>query len=256
MKMLLFIHAAAGTLALVIAPLAMLASKGSDAHRRWGKVFFYAMSVVVVTAIIAGIVRPNILMALVALFSFHMLASGYRALYLKKLHEGQRMQRWDYILQGSAAVINGALFLWELINLTMGRRDSASIIFFIFGSVGLFMVWRNVHQFFKRSVDKREWLYNAHDGFPGGLHRHGVRLQCREPSHDPTHLAPMALAHHHRLPADRLLDQPLQEGLRERQARERHGAHADPVSLRACSKSLHTRPSASFEPMLLRKNTP
>jgi fluoride ion exporter CrcB/FEX len=126
------------------------------------------MSVVVVTAIIAGIVRPNILMALVALFSFHMLASGYRALYLKRLHEGQRMQRWDFILQGSAAVINGALFLWGLINLTMGRRDSASIIFFVFGSVGLFMVWRNVHQFFKRSVDKREWLYMHMTGFLGG----------------------------------------------------------------------------------------
>jgi fluoride ion exporter CrcB/FEX len=165
---LLYLHAFAGTLALVIAPLAMLASKGSDAHRRWGKVFFYAMSVVVVTAIIAGIVRPNILMALVALFSFHMLASGYRALYLKKLHEGQRMQRWDFILQGSAAVINGALFLWGLINLTMGRRDSASIIFFVFGSVGLFMVWRNVHQFYKRSVDKREWLYMHMTGFLGG----------------------------------------------------------------------------------------
>lgn len=168
MNALLYLHAFAGTLALVIAPLAMLASKGSDAHRRWGKVFFYAMSVVVVTAIIAGIVRPNILMALVALFSFHMLASGYRALYLKKLHEGQRMQRWDFILQGSAAVINGALFLWGLINLTMGRRDSASIIFFVFGSVGLFMVWRNVHQFYKRSVDKREWLYMHMTGFLGG----------------------------------------------------------------------------------------
>jgi fluoride ion exporter CrcB/FEX len=165
---LLYLHAFAGTLALVIAPLAMLASKGSDAHRRWGKVFFYAMSVVVVTAIIAGIVRPNILMALVALFSFHMLASGYRALYLKRLHEGQRMQRWDFILQGSAAVINGALFLWGLINLTMGRRDSASLIFFVFGSVGLFMVWRNVHQFYKRSVDKREWLYMHMTGFLGG----------------------------------------------------------------------------------------
>ena len=165
---LLYLHAFAGALALVIAPLAMLASKGSDAHRRWGKVFFYAMSVVVVTAIIAGIVRPNILMALVALFSFHMLASGYRALYLKRLHEGQRMQRWDFILQGSAAVINGALFLWGLINLTMGRRDSASIIFFVFGSVGLFMVWRNVHQFYKRSVDKREWLYMHMTGFLGG----------------------------------------------------------------------------------------
>ncbi len=168
MQAILYLHAFAGAVALLIAPLAMLASKGSDAHRRWGKVFFYAMSVVVVTAIIAGIVRPNILMALVALFSFHMLASGYRALYLKKLHEGQRMQRWDYILHGSAAVINGALFLWGLIHLVMGRRDSASIIFFVFGTIGLFMVWSNIHRFYKRSVDKREWLYMHMTGFLGG----------------------------------------------------------------------------------------
>ena len=168
MQIILYLHAFAGAVALLIAPLAMLASKGSDAHRRWGKVFFYAMTVVVITAIVSCIFRPNILMALVALFSFHMLASGYRALYLKKLHEGQRMQRWDYILQGSAAVINGALFLWGLINLTMGRRDSASIIFFVFGTIGLFMVWSNVHRFYKRSVDKREWLYMHMTGFLGG----------------------------------------------------------------------------------------
>jgi fluoride ion exporter CrcB/FEX len=168
MKYLLMLHASAGFLALVVAPLAMLAAKGSDAHRRWGRFFFYSMCVVVVTAIISGIINDNILMALVALFSFHMVASGYRALDLKKLHEGQRMGTWDYLLQGSAGVINLALFLWGIINLTMGRRDGVSLIFFVFGCVGLFLVWSNVHKFYKRSVDKREWLYMHMTGFLGG----------------------------------------------------------------------------------------
>lgn len=168
MKLILFLHAASGLLALVVAPLAMLAAKGSDAHRRWGKIFLYAMVVVVITALISGIVNNNILMALVALFSFHMVASGYRALRLKRLHEGQRMALWDYVLQGSAAVINLALFLWGLINLTMGRKDGVSLIFFVFGSVGLFLVWSNVHKFYKRTVDKREWLYMHMSGFLGG----------------------------------------------------------------------------------------
>ncbi|HMC97262.1 MAG TPA: hypothetical protein VKG92_06405, partial [Flavobacteriales bacterium] len=109
-----------------------------------------------------------ILMAMVALFSFHMIASGYRALYLKRLHEGQRPERLDYVIQGSAAVINGGLFLWGAINLLMGQRNSGTIIFFTFGTIGLLMVFLNIQRFYKRSHDKREWLYAHMSGFLGG----------------------------------------------------------------------------------------
>ena len=96
-----FLHIAAGFTALVIAPVAMVARKGGDAHRRWGKVFFYAMAVVTVTAIVIGVIRPNIFLAMVAVFSFHMIASGYRALFHKRLHEGQKPATLDLVLQGT-----------------------------------------------------------------------------------------------------------------------------------------------------------
>ena len=168
LRVLMGLHIAAGFTALVVAPIAMAVQKGGNAHRLWGKVFFYAMAVVAVTAIIVGIARANILLALVAVFSFHMIASGYRALYLKRLHEGQRPERIDYVIQGSAAVINGGLFMWGLIHLGMGHRDSASVIFFTFGTIGLLMVFLNMQRFFKRSHDKREWLYAHMSGFLGG----------------------------------------------------------------------------------------
>lgn len=163
-----FLHATSGFVALVVAPFAMIARKSSSNHRRWGKVFFWAMVVVVVTAITLSVLRLNWLMAMVAIFSFHMIASGYRSLYHKKLHEGQKPRAMDIVLQGSAGVINAGLLLWGAINLIFGHRDGMSIVFLAFGFVGLLLVFGNLHRFYKRSHDKQEWLYGHMTGFLGG----------------------------------------------------------------------------------------
>jgi len=162
------LHIASGFTALVIAPLAMIARKGGDAHRRWGKIFFYAMAVVATTAVVIGIIRPNVFLALVAVFSFHMVASGYRALFHKRLHEGQKPGTMDLLLQGTAGFINGGLLVWGITNFMLGNRSSSTIIFIAFGMIGSLMVWRNLQRFYKRSHDKHEWLYDHMTGFLGG----------------------------------------------------------------------------------------
>jgi uncharacterized membrane protein len=168
MDILPLLHLTAGTIALIVAPLAMVAAKGGDWHRRWGKVFFYGMAVVAATAIALGFMRENWLMALVAVFSFHMVASGYRALYLKRLHEGQRPQRMDRLIIAVAGLVNGGLLLWGGINLVLGHRTSGPIIFTAFGLIGVLFVWRDAQRFYKANHDKREWLYGHMTGFLGG----------------------------------------------------------------------------------------
>ncbi|HRP00451.1 MAG TPA: hypothetical protein PLN54_13530 [Flavobacteriales bacterium] len=168
LKIIISIHAVSGVIALLVAPLAMLVAKGGDAHRLWGRTFFYAMAVVATTAILAGILRPNTLMALVAVFSFHMIASGYRALYLKKLHQGQRPNGVDIFLMGTAGIVNAGLFLWGLSHVLMGDRAAGPIIFLVFGTIGLSFVWRDFQRFHQRTHDKREWLYAHMSGFMGG----------------------------------------------------------------------------------------
>ncbi|MBK8497720.1 MAG: hypothetical protein IPL52_02605 [Flavobacteriales bacterium] len=168
MSPLLILHALAGFLALVVAPLAMVARKGGDWHRRWGKVYFYAMAVVAATAIALGVVKNNWLMAMVGVFSFQLVASGYRALFLKKLHEGQRPGVWDKTIMGAAILVNGGLFMWGLIHLLLGHKQSGPIIFLVFGAIGLLFVWRDFQRFYKTSHDKREWLYAHMSGFLGG----------------------------------------------------------------------------------------
>src|SRR5467141_930185 len=79
-----WIHIAAGTLALFVAPAAMLTVKGGQPHRRWGKIYFWSMAVVAVTAIVLAFWRPVIFLAFVAVFSFYFSFSGYRSLIIKR----------------------------------------------------------------------------------------------------------------------------------------------------------------------------
>lgn len=165
---MLLLHATLGFLALIVAPMAMVSRKGGDWHRRWGKVYFWAMAGVAVTAIVLGVTKNNWLMAMVAVFSFQMIASGYRALYLKRLHEGQRPAWTDRFIMGAGVLVNGGLFMWGVIHLMLGHRESGPIIFTAFGTIGLLFVWRDFQRFYKTSHDKREWLYAHMTGFLGG----------------------------------------------------------------------------------------
>lgn len=161
-------HLAAGLVALVVAPLAMLVRKGGDAHRRWGKLFVLATAVMVIASVVLGIAEQNALMPLVALFGFHMIATGYRSLYLKKLHEGQKPSRADLLVVGIAAVINAGLFLWALSLLMLGQKFNRVMLFLLFGGMGLVMVFFNFNRFYKRSHDKLEWLFGHISGMVGG----------------------------------------------------------------------------------------
>ncbi len=159
---------AAGLVALVVAPLAMLVRKGGDAHRRWGKFFVLAAAVMVITSVVLGIALQDALMPLVALFGFHMIATGYRSLYLKKLHEGQKPAVADVLVVSTAAVINAGLFLWALSLLMLGQKMNKVILFLLFGGMGLVMVFFNFNRFYKRSHDKLEWLFGHISGMIGG----------------------------------------------------------------------------------------
>ena len=165
----LVLHWVAGGVALVVAPLAMVAAKGDTWHRRWGKVFFYAMIVVTFTAIFLAVAHPeHFWLAMVAVFSFHMVGSGYRSLYLKKLHEGLKPASVDLWLHGTAALFNGGLLIWGLAHLLMGDRNSKAMVFSVFGLIGTAMVVMYFSKFYRRKHDKREWFFGHMTGFLGG----------------------------------------------------------------------------------------
>src|SRR5215510_6579006 len=89
-RSVLWIHVLAGSVALVVAPVALLTAKGGEPHRRWGKVYFLAMAVVASTALVVGYWRSILFLELVAVFSFYAALAGYRVLSRKRPDLGQR----------------------------------------------------------------------------------------------------------------------------------------------------------------------
>src|SRR5262245_65555702 len=97
MATLLSLHIAAGTIALVVAPAAMLTVKGGRAHRRWGVVYFWSMAAVALTAVVLSLWRPRIFLTLLAVFSFYQAFAGYRVLWRKRPARGQGPRAVDWL---------------------------------------------------------------------------------------------------------------------------------------------------------------
>src|SRR2546427_13147193 len=80
----------------------MLTAKGGRTHRRWGKVYFWAMAAVALTAVVLAVWRPVVFLALLAVFSFYSAFSGYRSLFRKRPREGAHASALDWTARNVA----------------------------------------------------------------------------------------------------------------------------------------------------------
>jgi len=132
-------HVEAGVTALVVAPVAMLTQKGGSAHRRWGRVYFWAMFVIFVTALAVLLFRPNVFLFIISILSFYGAFSGVRSLRRRRPERGERAARLDWgaaslaLLAGVSFIVWGAL---PLLGLVAGKTPTAfSVLGIVFGMV-------------------------------------------------------------------------------------------------------------------------
>ena len=154
----LAIHIAAGSVALLVAPGAMATAKGSRWHRRWGHAFVWAMGVVAATALVLATIRPNLFLALVAVFSFYLAFIGQREIARRRLPSGQRAAPLDWagaIIAGLGAI---GLLLYALIPRDGGRSGLWPVAL-VFGLLGLLLAGREVRSFRRPPSDPRAWWY-------------------------------------------------------------------------------------------------
>jgi len=157
-----WIHIAAGTLALVLAPLAMLTVKGGRAHRRWGKIYFWSMAVVAATAVIVALWRPKIFLALLAVFSFYMAFSGYRTLWRKRPTHGEGPTTLDWTAAGLTFAVSAAMAVLGLIR--PGEAwQRLGIVPVVFGILGMILAGLDIAKFVRPPADRHAWWF-AHMG--------------------------------------------------------------------------------------------
>jgi uncharacterized membrane protein len=157
-RLTLWVHVLAGAVALVVAPVALLTLKGGPTHRRWGKVYFWAMAVVAATAIVVGLWRSILFLVLTAVFSFYAALSGYRVLYLKRPDLGQRPSALDWIAAGITLAAGATLVTLGVIKPTP-RFQQLSTVAIVFGFIGLAISGLDVLRFVRPPGDKLAWWY-------------------------------------------------------------------------------------------------
>ena len=157
-----WIHIAAGTLALVLAPLAMLTVKGGRAHRRWGKIYFWSMAVVAATAVVIALWRPKIFLALLAVFSFYMAFSGYRTLSRKRPAQGGGPIALDWTAAVLTFTVSAAMAVLGLIR--PGEAwQRLGIVPVVFGILGMILAGLDIGKFVRPPADRSAWWF-AHMG--------------------------------------------------------------------------------------------
>ena len=144
------IHIAAGFLALVVGPIAMATRKGGNRHRQAGRSYFWAMVVVIITALFLAIYDLNIFLLAIAVFSFYATASGYRVLYLKKLYKGEGNLFWDRLLAIATALAGVTMFVLAVVY--------ESVLALFFGVLIVLVVSSDINRL-RGKVRKGDWFF-------------------------------------------------------------------------------------------------
>ena len=156
-RSLLGVHIAAGSTAFVMAPLALLTAKGGKAHRRWGKIYFWAMAVVASTAIVLALYRPVLFLALVAVFSFYAAFAAYRVLFHKNLPRGEKVTWPDW---GAAIFTFTCSLTLALLGLLKPRLvQNLAIPAVVFGIIGMRLAAKSIWRFLHPPKEKMFWWY-------------------------------------------------------------------------------------------------
>lgn len=81
----LYLHIFAGFMALANGLVALIVEKGAWTHRMSGRIFFVSMIAVALSALIISVAKSNYFLLAIAVFSFYMNYTGYRALKNKEV---------------------------------------------------------------------------------------------------------------------------------------------------------------------------
>lgn len=168
-QVLVISHVIAGITSLLSGIVAgFFGRKGGNLHRQVGKVFFWCMFWVFVSAmLIISFVRFSSFLMVIAVFSFYMAFSGYRALKIKKTRKAQ-------FIDWSAGIIT---LLFGLFMIGMGINylipEFSSVIGYLclfFGFLTAKTAWENLQMFKKiQTLDKMWWWFAHMSSMSGSL---------------------------------------------------------------------------------------
>ena len=159
-KINLWIHIIAGISTLVAGPIALFYNKNNQKHKLIGKVFFYAMTVVVVTSIIAffrntDVIFYQFLLGISILVGYNILR-GVRAIQFMKSIKSPTafdiQMSWAALFTGFVMLAAAVYYYFK------GANIAFSILFGVFGMLVLMDGRQSLKLLKVENLDKRWWF--------------------------------------------------------------------------------------------------
>lgn len=155
---MLWLHIAGGTSSLINGLGAMFTKKGSNIHRLFGKIYFWSMTAVFVSAVTLAIGHHKTFLLMVAFFSYYFTVRGYRILYLKNLGTTQKpacIDKWISFIAGAFILF---LYIWGFAALL--HQETMGIVAVVFAIIGTTFLVKDIQQFRSRTApEKMHWWY-------------------------------------------------------------------------------------------------
>ena len=156
---------------------ACLRSRGAGHRQRRprapkvGQVYFWAMTVVALTALVLSLVLPIAFLAMVSVFSFYAAFSAYRVLFLKQLYGEGKATPLDWaaatitFVSSLALAISGILLPRLMgVGLIEVYGHTVSIVAIVFGFLGMSLGARAARTFVFRPKEKMFWWFEHLQG--------------------------------------------------------------------------------------------
>lgn len=164
LKLALYLHIFAGFTALTTGLVPMFSKKGSKVHVTWGKVYYWAMFVVAVTALIRFQMKMNLIfLSGIAVFSFYNTFTGVR-LIRRKTNPTPEFIDWF----GAILMVIGAFGMLYFGYVAFGLENVFyTVLFTIFGIFMLVLAFEDIRIFMGRKLinnnvplQTRYWFQN------------------------------------------------------------------------------------------------
>lgn len=147
-RLLLLLHIVAGSVALVIAPLAMIARKGGTWHRRWGTVFVLAMATVALSAFVLGPFFHDLFLVAIGVLSGYLVFAAWRA---ARAHD--RVTAVDAVAAAGVLVAGCALLLLAYL-----AHSGFAAVLATFGVVCVYLGAKDLYRQ-SRPAPRKAWMY-------------------------------------------------------------------------------------------------
>jgi len=141
-KILLIVHIIAGFLGLFTGTINIIRRKGDKIHRQVGKYFYYSMIINAIAGFLMSLMKQNIFLLIIAVFSFYMTISGQRFLSLKRINKGQSPKIRDWILSISMVGFASWFVIYGLYLFANDKK--LGIVLLFFGFISLLMTRKDI----------------------------------------------------------------------------------------------------------------